>query len=444
MLFGLIGGKRSRAEHSRSGSQAERRSLVLAHGYNGLAYLSLYPGWEYFHATGKDGFVAYERHNGVALAVGDPVCAPGDVTAILDEFREWAASEHLTPAFVGSTPRLAESASVAGWKTLKIGEEPFFQLADYAPRGNSTKKVRSAANQARKSGVTVSVVPAGTRPSATVELEILAVQETWQETRKIKALAFTLRLAPLAGIEDKVVLLARHNGRLEGFVACIPAPARDAFYIEDMIRRPDAPNGVSELLFLGAIEACKERGAKLANLGLAPLRNTKRQPAGHRITGSALEFTFEHLNLFYKFKPLEHFKAKFGPDRWEDSFLVYRPGRLARVSIALLHAFTPGKLGPLSAAASRLRPQPDASGERRWSPGHLAGMGVSAGVAVAYSAIAVHNPELFTPFEFASHLLTAPVIEAGEAARGHLVLDSLLLFGAGGWYLSRVRSRSDQ
>lgn len=444
MLFGLIGGKRSGGELSRGGSETERRALVLEHGYNGLSYLSLYPGWEYFHPIDGEGFVAFERHNGVALAVGDPVCAPERVPALLEQFREWAASEGLTPAFVGSTPRAAESAGSHGWKTLKIGEEPLFDLADYAPRGNKTKKVRSAANQARKHGVTVETMAAGGRPSATVELEMLAVQRAWQETRKIKALAFTLRLAPLAGIEDKVVLLARHKGRLEGFVTCIPVAARNAYYIEDMIRRPDAPNGVSELLFLGAIEACRARGAELANLGLAPLRNTKRQPAGHRMTGTALEFTFEHLNLFYKFKPLEHFKAKFGPDHWEDSFLVYRPGRLARVSVALLHAFTPGKLGPVSAALSRLRPQPDASGERRWSPGHLAGMGASAGVAVAYSALAVQNPGLFAPFEFASHLLTMPVVEAGEAAKGHLVFDSLLLFGAGGWYLSRLTSRSDK
>lgn len=444
MLFGLIGGKGRGVELSRHGSEAERRALVREYGYNGLSYLSLYPGWEYFHPIDSQGFVAFERHNGVALAVGDPVCAPDTIETLLEQFREWAVSERLTPAFVGSTPRIAEAAAGSGWKTLKIGEEPLFDLAEYAPRGNKTKKVRSAANQARKNGVVVETIVAGQRPSATLELEMLAVQRAWQETRKIKALAFTLRLAPLAGIEDKVVLLARHEGRLEGFVTCIPVPARNAYYIEDMIRRPDAPNGVSELLFLGAIEACKARGAELANLGLAPLRNTKRQPVGHRITGTALEFTFQHLNLFYKFKPLEHFKAKFGPDHWEDSFLVYRPGRLARVSVALLHAFTPGKLGPVSAALSRLRPQPDASGERRWSPGHVAGMGVSAGVAVAYSALAVQNPGLFAPFEFASHLLTTPVVEASEAAKGHLVFDSLLLFGAGGWYLSRLRSRSDQ
>ena len=439
MLFGFIGSKRQCEGLARTGSPAERRELALRHGYNGMSYLTLYPGWEYFHPAEGNGYVAFERHNGVALAVGDPVCAAEDRAAIIDQFRAWAAGERLTPAFVGATPGLAQAAGATGWKTLKIGEEPLFDLDDYAPRGNKTKKVRSAANQARKHGVTVDVLAPGARPPATVKLEMLAVQHEWQRTRNIQALAFTLRLAPLAGIEDKIVLLARHDGRLEGFVTCIPVAARNAYYIEDMIRRPDAANGVSELLFLGAVEACKARGATVANLGLAPLRNTKSQPAGHRVTGTALDFTFRRLNLFYKFKPLEHFKAKFGPDRWEDSFLVYRPGRLARVSVALLNAFTPGKLGPLTAALSRFRPREDAAGQRRWSPGHVAGMVASAGVAVGYSALAVQNPALFAPFEFASHLLTTPVLEAGEAARGHLVLDSLLLFGAGGWYLRSVR-----
>ncbi len=442
VLFGLVGrGKGKERALSRPGTPSERRALVLRYGYNGMSFLTLYQGWEYFHPTEGEGFVAFERHNGAALACGDPVCPEGQEAALIDAFRAWAASEKLTPAFVGATERLAAAAHSAGWKTLKVGEEPLFDLAGYAPRGNKTKKVRSAANQARKGGVTVELLPAGSAPPATLALEMRDVQTAWQATRNITALSFTLRLAPLEHVKDKIVLIARKNGRLEGFVTCIPVPARNACYIEDMIRRPDAPNGVSELLFLNAVAACRERGAAIANLGLAPLRNTKQQPHGHRFAGRALEFTFRRLNLFYKFKPLEHFKAKFGPDRWENAYLVYRPGRLARVALGLTCAFTPGAFGPVAAAASRFRRQGAGAPVKRprLSPGHVAGMAGSAAFAVAYSAVAWQNPELFEPIRLATHVLTTPVLHVEHAARAHIIVDSLLLLAAGGLYARSAR-----
>jgi lysylphosphatidylglycerol synthetase-like protein (DUF2156 family) len=441
VLFGLLGRTSYREGAdllARPGSPAERRELALRHGYNGMSFLTLYPGWEYFHPVAGEGFIAFERHNKVALACGDPVCEPGAAPALIEAFRTFCAAEKLTPAFVGATARLAGICREDGWKTLKVGEEPVFELADYAPRGNRTKKVRSAANQARKGGVTIECIPAGQRPPSGVAREMLEVQSAWQASRNINALAFTLRLSPLELADDKVILLARLHGRLEAFVTCIPVPARNSYYVEDMIRRPDAPNGVSEMLFLAAAGECKARGATMANLGLAPLRNARTQPDGHRALGHALQFTFSRLNLFYKFKPLEHFKAKFGPTAWEDAFLIYRPGRLNRVALALLNAFTPGKLGPLTAAASRFS-RPAEAGEKRFSPGNIVGMATSAAVAVAYSALAIQHPVLFAPFAYAAQAFTFPVREAEEVARAHLIIDSAVLMLAGGWYARSAR-----
>ena len=423
---------------ARPGTPEERRTLVLRHAENGMSFLTLYPGWEHFHPAAAEGFVAFERHNGSALACGDPICAPGGEESLVKAFAAWCAAERLTPAFVGATPAIAALCRAMGWRTLKIGQEPIFELAGYAPRGNRTKKVRSAANQARKGGVTIECVPVGHYPPSAVAQEMREVQKLWQSSRKITALAFTLRLEPLTLAADKIILLAYKDARLEGFVTCIPIGGRNGYYIEDMMRRPAAPNGVSEMLFLAAVEAARARGATMANLGLAPLRDAARQPAGHRVIGRALAFAFKRLNLFYKFKPLEHFKAKFGPDAWEDSFLVYRPGQLPRVALGLLNAFTPGKLGPVTAALSRFRHSP--TGEHhRFAPGHVAGMGLTTALALGYSAVAVQHPGLFLPFEVAAHGFAFPVVELGEVARAHLIIDSILFAAGAGWFLRSTR-----
>ena len=235
-----------------------------------MSFLTLYTGWEYFHPVEGEGFIAFKRHNQVALACGDPICEAGGELALIGAFRAFCVAEKLTPAFAGATSRLAGICREDGWKTLKVGEEPVFELEDYAPRGNRTKKVRSAANQARKGGVTIECIPARQRPPSGVAREMLEVQGAWQSSRNINALAFTLRLAPLELADDKVILLARLNGRLEAFVTCIPVPARNSYYVEDMIRRPDAPNGVSEMLFLAVTEECRARGATMGARATSP------------------------------------------------------------------------------------------------------------------------------------------------------------------------------
>ena len=74
---------------SRYGSPVERHALALKHGYNGMSFLTLYPGWEYFHPTDVEGFIAFERHNRAALACGDPVCFAGDEAAIVQAFPQF-------------------------------------------------------------------------------------------------------------------------------------------------------------------------------------------------------------------------------------------------------------------------------------------------------------------------------------------------------------------
>jgi lysylphosphatidylglycerol synthetase-like protein (DUF2156 family) len=423
---------------SRAGTAAEREALVLAHGYNGMSFLALYPGWEYFHPPEGEGFIAFERHNKVALAVGDPVCSEGRASELIEAFRTFCTAEKLTPAFVAATPRIAELCGESGWNALKIGEEPIFDLDRYAPHGYSAKKMRSDAKRAARDGMTIEIVPAGQRPDSALAREIVEVQQAWQSTRKVSPLSFTLRLAPLRLAEQKLLIVARCNGRIEGFVSGIPIGGRSGYYLEALIRRPGAKGGTCESLFLAAVAECRARGVRLMATGLSPLRNTGEQPAGHRLLGHGLQFTFSKLNVFYKFKPLEHFKAKFGPTEWEDAFLIYRPGRLPRVSMALLRAFTPGKLGPLSAAVSRFK-KPTEMGERQFSPGNVAGMLASAALAVGYSLVALQHPLLFAPFDYAGHAFAFPFKEAGEQARAHLVVDSLVLLLGGGWYARSAR-----
>src|SRR5262249_38442818 len=160
---------------------------------------------------------------------------------------------------------------------------------------------------------------------------------------------------PFTGRELKRYAAAYLNGRMVGFLACSPMPARDAVYLEDVIRAPDAPNGVTELLVTEMLAALRDEGVALATLGVAPLAGVERQRYGrHRVTRRLLAFTRARLNHFSHFRSLAHSKRKYAPSFWEGSSLLYQPARITPALLySLVAVFTPA--GPLDSLREGIR-----------------------------------------------------------------------------------------
>jgi lysylphosphatidylglycerol synthetase-like protein (DUF2156 family) len=320
-------------------SAADRRlRLVQRHAYNGLALLTLYDGWRYFEYPGIDGFVAYELHRRAAVACGDPVCAEADLRALLTRFAEYCGTHGWRLAFVGASARVGKVAAALGLNAVKIGEEPLFDLSRPSLRGRAAKKARSAINLARRSGITVEEYR---RPLPATDAEIEEVAAEWLQTRKGLPMAFLLRSRPLALRDQKRIFIASQGDRIIGVITCSPAPARMMLLVEELLRRRDAPYGTSELLIDAAREAARRDGHALFSLGVSPLQGASRQPYGRtRLVRALIAICYSQANFIYSFHSLNHFKKKFGPTFWEDSFLVYKTGLLA-TALAVVAAFSP-------------------------------------------------------------------------------------------------------
>jgi phosphatidylglycerol lysyltransferase len=317
---------------------ARRLRLVRQHAYNGLALLTLYDGWRYFEYPGVDGFIAYELHRRVAVACGDPVCAEPDLRALLTRFAEYCGTHGWRFAFVGATARVAKVRAELALKPVKVGEEPLFDLSRPSLRGRAAKKARSAINLARRSGI---VVEEYRQPSPATDAEIEEVATEWLQTRKGLPMAFLLRSRPLALRDQKRIFIASQGDRVVGVITCSPAPARMMLLVEELLRRRDAPYGTGELLIDVAREAAHRDGYALFSLGVSPLQGATRQPYGRFwLVRALIAISYSRANFIYSFRSLNHFKKKFGPTFWEDSFLVYQTGLLATV-LALVAAFSP-------------------------------------------------------------------------------------------------------
>jgi hypothetical protein len=166
------------------------------------------------------------------------------------------------------------------------------------------------------------------------------VAAEWLQTRKGPPMAFLLRSRPLALRDQKRILIARQGDRIVGVITCSPAPARMMLLVEELLRRRDAPYGASELLIDAAREAARRDGYALFSLGVSPLQGAGRQPFGRfRLVRALVATCYSRADFIYGFRSLNHFKKKFGPTFWDDSFLIYETGLLA-TALAVVAAFS--------------------------------------------------------------------------------------------------------
>ncbi len=361
-----------------SEAPSQRRLRLLdAHAYNGFALLTLAGDWRYFEPPGFEGFIAYELHRNTALVCGDPVCSEADLAPLMTAFAQHCVEKGWRFAFVAASARAGKIAARLEYTVVKIGEEPFLKLDQPGFRGTAAKKARAAINHARKLGVTVKEY-AQPSPALDVELEDLARE--WLAARRTPPMGFILRSSLLAARERKRVFYALYQGRIVAAISCAPAAARRMLYIEELVRRPGAPYGASELLISCAREVAIAEGLSLFGLGLAPLYGATRQPyGGFRMLRAFIAVLYQRGNYVYGFRSLNHFKKKFAPSTWEDSFFIYQ-GRLLPVALAVLAALAPGEGIPSLVVPERFA-------WLRRLPSTVLWLGAAAGVfAVAFAA----------------------------------------------------------
>jgi lysylphosphatidylglycerol synthetase-like protein (DUF2156 family) len=138
------------------------------------------------------------------------------------------------------------------------------------------------------------------------------------------------------------------DDKLVGFLAASPIPARKGWYLEDVLRQPNAPPGVADLLVVEALNALKSEGELMATLGTAPL--APDGPADgvftgeHRVVERGLRLAAKRLGGLYNFDGLRRFKGKFVPSWWESEYALGQRGvsMPPRVVHAILRALVPG------------------------------------------------------------------------------------------------------
>src|SRR5882672_11066596 len=321
--------------------------LQTLYGYNPHSLVSIAPGAMLWSSPDIDGAVIYGEFGRVWLAAGDPLAPLEDMAELARQFAAFAKKKNRVVAFVPTSAEFARMVVPRDFIAVKVGASPYFDLQTWNPRGDAGKKIRAGVNQAHRAGVTVEVIPEGVDPVLKKETAQLCMH--WLGSRRsATTFGWLVALDPFLHSEYKKYFTARVNDRLVGFLAASPIPARKGWYLEDVLREPDAPQGTATLLVVEALAKLKADGAALATLGTSPLSTDGPVEIATdlRMVSRALEVASKKLAGFYNFEGLRRFKGKVVPSWWESEYALGQGGVTMppRIGHAIVRALVPGGL----------------------------------------------------------------------------------------------------
>lgn len=314
-----------------------RRARALLHDTGGdhLQVMGLWEGNRYWFGCG--GYVAYRPIGGIVVTVGEPVGA--DPQAVADGFEEFCRREGWHPAWYSVRDAFARSRT--GFRRLKVAEESI--LAAGTPlKGKKFQNVRTAANRAKKEGISARWT---TWAECTlVERErIIELSEEWVSGKSLPEMRFTLGTIEELDDPDTRLLIAEDaTGKMHAVTSWLEVReyGKVAGLMLDMMRRGTGDGtfrSAIEFLFGEAIRATGEEGLEWVSLSGVPLAGS----VGSDFLDRVLDMIGRSLEPLYGFRSLAASKNKFHPGI-EPWYLLYSDELvLPAVGFAIARCYLP-------------------------------------------------------------------------------------------------------
>ncbi|MFH1977820.1 MAG: DUF2156 domain-containing protein [Candidatus Aenigmatarchaeota archaeon] len=324
--------------------------LIRKYGYNSTSYNILIGNKKYFFSEkGIEGVIAYIEIADIFLVAGDPVCDDQNIINFVHEFRLFCRRNNKDCCFQAISKKVKDILEIMGFNYIKIGEEPFFDLDEWNTAGGRFMDLRNEINHAKKDGFRVEEYRPLEKRDRDYEYHMAALSELWQKSKKTGEFSFLVGTASLDDPRDrKYFLVFNQENKLEAFLVCVPIFSRNGVYFDILRRKEDPEKGTTELLITDTFRILREQGYKLVTLGSAPLADVTKDEKKKEFIYKALDFAYNNLNYFYKFKPLFNYKQKFGPTFWEPKYMAfYPPNFKSKYVFAILKAYDPGGISDI-------------------------------------------------------------------------------------------------
>ncbi|WP_282848470.1 bifunctional lysylphosphatidylglycerol flippase/synthetase MprF [Microbacterium oxydans] len=318
----------------------DMKQQLRTHGGGTLSWMMTWEGNSYARVIG--GIVAYQRRNGVALALADPIGPAQTRAEAVTDFIHAAELAGLVPCFF-SADEATRAAVPSTWRSIVVADDTIVDLPGLEFTGKRWNSVRTSLNKAGREEMTFRMTHLKAEPWG-VQQQLRAISEAWVGDKDLPEMRFTL--GTLDEAEDPEVRLAlalAPNGDVDGFLSWLPVYGEGGVvhgWTLDLMRRREGGFGpVMEYLIGSSARQFADEGAQIMSLSGAPLAHDYPPDAG--MIAALSDRLAEALEPVYGFGSLHRFKQKFHP-RYETMYLLFRDeSDLTRIGGALTRAFLP-------------------------------------------------------------------------------------------------------
>jgi phosphatidylglycerol lysyltransferase len=303
--------------------------LLRLHGWNLTSFQTLEPSFRHWYPD-RDAFVAYADTGTAWVAAGPPICAPDRLEEVTAGFVDAARARHRRACLFGVGDRFTRRTTM---DTLHVGEQPLWDPRRWTENLASSRSLREQLRRARARQVTVTrLTPATLDAHRLAALDELIA--AWLRSRRMAPMGFLVEVLPFHVADERLLFVAEVDGAPVGLLSAVPAYARNGWLFEDLIRHPDAPNGVTQLLVHAGMTEVAARGAEIVSLGMAPL-------AGE--VAPSLRWIRRMGAPLYDFAGVHAYKRRLHPHAWEPVHLAVPVGHSRWLAlIEALRAFAGG------------------------------------------------------------------------------------------------------
>ena len=315
--------------------EVELRRLVARYGQaDSLGYFATRRDRSYAFSDDGRAVIAYRVIGSVALASGDPIGERGSWPSAVSNWLATAREYGWMPAVTSAGAEGARYLAGLGFSVVPLGDEAVLYPDRFTLDSTSLTPVRQAVSRARKAGLTVRV-RRHDELDATEMAEVIALTDAWRMGGAERGFSMALeRLGDRA--DGRCVLVTAHGADDEpvGLLSFVPW-GRTGLSLDVMRRSPEAPNGVTELMVAGLMDAAGDLGVVQVSLNFAVARSVfaDAEELGASPIAKAGSGLLGFLDRFTQIESLYRNNEKYRPE-WVTRYVCYE-GAAALVPVGL-------------------------------------------------------------------------------------------------------------
>ncbi len=321
------------------------KELLRQWGGSTISWMTTWPENRHMITADGQSYLAFRKHAGVAVALGDPIGPPGSATSTINDFIQLCDKAALVPYIFSCTRETATVTDALGWQSVQVAEDNLIDLPTLEFKGKKWQDIRTALNKAPKEGVSFRMVTLADESWALVR-QVEHLSQEWLGDKELPEMGFTLGgVTEALDPEVKVGLAIGADGVVHGVTSWMPVYGGDGTVVGwtlDLMRRADGGfRATMEFLIASSCLYFKEQGAAYISLSGAPLAKSDADPEGETVVEKFLDTLGASLEPVYGFRSLHAFKSKFQP-RLSPMYMVFRDeADLPRIGIAITRAYLP-------------------------------------------------------------------------------------------------------